>query len=86
MLDFILYYFQYLAIALIAIIAVVKVVLFFRYKGKNSPYHNIIFYPYQSIIMTTGAKRRGIKRIQNMLTYIILVLVFLYLIIRFLIL
>lgn len=86
MLDFILYYFQYVAIVLIAIISVIKVVLFFKYKGKNSPYHNILFYPYQSIIMTTGAKRRGIKRIQNMLTFTILILIFLYLIIRFLVL
>jgi|GEM_PF-3948266 len=82
--DLIIYYFPYFAIIIIVLLLVAKLVLFVKYKGRKSTFSDLIYIPQRSIMLSSSSKRQSIKKLQNMLSVLILILAFLYFIDHFL--
>lgn len=82
--DVIIYYFPYFAIVVIALLLLAKVVLFVKFRSRKSSFSELIYVSQRNIMLSSSSKRQSIKKLQNLLSILILVLAILYLLDRFL--
>ena len=84
MLDFLVYNFPIFALAIIILFIIAKVVLFVSYRTKNWNFFHLLHFPFQNIKLTSNVKRQKVKKLQNTLTAIIIVLAIVFLLYKFL--
>jgi hypothetical protein len=85
MLDNLVFYFPYFALALVGLIAVLKITIFVRHKTRKDNWGNLLYYPFYNIELSSNSSKKGIKRFQNTLTIIISILLMLCLVFKLLI-
>ena len=75
MIEWLIYYFP---MWLIILISLAKVILYFSFKSTKDKPGFLFYYPHRQIALTTHARKRNVKKLQNRLSIIVLVITIVY--------